>query len=441
MRRNVAPRAPSAFARLHTGPVRPRSAAVSDRRDGTREGTRLRWLVAVRWASLALQAATIAIAHAVLDIALPTGELALVIAAGIASNLALAWLARRAPDDAESTVGAALLADTLLLTVLLWLTGGPSNPFGILYLVHVTLAAIASRARWTWAVVVASIAAYGLLFVTHRALPGAHGHGTGEALSGHVEGMFVAFALAACLVAFFVTRVTAALEEERARSARASRLVGLTTLAAGAAHELATPLGTIKIAAAELERALEGRDDLREAREDAQLVRREVERSRAVLDRLAAGAGESAGEQPERVAIVALARDATALLGARGARVVARALEGEVVAPRRAVAVALASLLGNAIDASPAEAVVDLEARALGDEVRFVVRDRGSGMPPETLARIGEPFFTTKPVGLGMGLGVFLARSLAEQLGGSLEHRSTPGAGTTATLTIPRRPS
>ena len=70
-------------------------------------------------------------------------------------------------------------------------------------------------------------------------------------------------------------------------------------------------------------------------------------------------------------------------------------------------------------------------------QVRAQVIDHGVGMPVEILARAGEPFFTTKVPGEGMGLGLFLTHTLAEQLGGGLELRSTPGAGTTATLKLP----
>jgi signal transduction histidine kinase len=67
----------------------------------------------------------------------------------------------------------------------------------------------------------------------------------------------------------------------------------------------------------------------------------------------------------------------------------------------------------------------------------FQVADRGSGIAPEILGRVGEPFFTTKPTGKGMGLGIFLARAIVERLGGELSIGSAPGAGTTATVSLP----
>jgi two-component system sensor histidine kinase RegB len=97
----------------------------------------------------------------------------------------------------------------------------------------------------------------------------------------------------------------------------------------------------------------------------------------------------------------------------------------------------------NARQASPPGAPVTVRVATQppsGDGARrlvFEIADRGTGIPPELVARVGEPFFTTKPAGQGMGLGVFLARAIVERLGGGLSIRSAPGAGTTATLWLP----
>jgi two-component system sensor histidine kinase RegB len=105
--------------------------------------------------------------------------------------------------------------------------------------------------------------------------------------------------------------------------------------------------------------------------------------------------------------------------------------------PPRAVAQALRSLVTNAQDASPPRQPVVVSA-AIEDSVLAVeVRDRGPGMPPEVLERIGEPFFTTKPPGRGMGLGLFLTRAVVERLGGSLVIDSTPPDGTRARVVVP----
>ena len=108
-----------------------------------------------------------------------------------------------------------------------------------------------------------------------------------------------------------------------------------------------------------------------------------------------------------------------------------------VTIPRRSVEQSLIALVRNAFEASDSESEVRLSIGHSGDILQFAVVDSGKGMPPETLRRIGEPFFTTKQPGKGMGLGTFLARTLSEQLGGQLIFESTQGSGTTATLELP----
>jgi len=102
-----------------------------------------------------------------------------------------------------------------------------------------------------------------------------------------------------------------------------------------------------------------------------------------------------------------------------------------------AVQQALVALLKNAIEASGPTAQASISVRANSQGVAFVVTDRGQGMSPEILRRVGEPFFTTKEPNQGMGLGTFLARTLAERLGGSLTYKSSEGAGTSAILKLP----
>jgi two-component system sensor histidine kinase RegB len=335
---------------------------------------------------------------------------------------------------------------------LLYFTGGPENPFSFLYLVPIAIAAITLRPASTWALVMLSLASSAVLFARHEPLPVGSDHASH--MSAHLRGMWVAFGVAAAFIVYFLLRVRRALarrDEELAASrslaARQERLASLATLAAGAAHELATPLSTIAVIAKDLERDIAAAGAEADAGEDVRLMRREVERCRRILERMRVDAGDSAGERFVRVAVRDLVADCNEESAGEAAAEPGRPLDvmmdgataGLVaVVPRRAFAQALRGLVDNARDASPAGARVSL--RVAGDgggRVVFEIGDHGAGIAPEVLARVGEPFFTTKPTGKGMGLGIFLARTVIERLGGQFSIRSAPGAGTTATLSLP----
>ena len=220
----------------------------------------LPWLVRLRWGVLAAQAVTVATGAFLLDSgpSLPRG-LAL-LALTLASNVALAqpFLSRSA--RAAALCGSALALDTVVLTLLLRDSGGPANPFSVLYLVGISLSAVVLGTRWTWLLTLLAVAGYGSLFWTSAAAD-AHHH----AFASHLHGMWVAFVIAAVLTAYFVSQLASAVERRdreiaavRERALRYERVASLSTLAADAAHELGTPLASIGVAARELERAWSG---------------------------------------------------------------------------------------------------------------------------------------------------------------------------------------
>lgn len=393
------------------------------------------WLLRLRWVAIAAEGLVLIFAPFT-GVSLDRRPLFALVALHALTN-ALLQRRRTSLGEAgfgEATLGAVLVFDVWLLTALLGLSGGPANPFSVLYFTQVLVAALLLGPGWTFAVWLHTVSGYALIFFDHRALPGL-GHVHGD-LGAHLWGMLAAYVLVSAILAFFVRRLAHVLDEQREalvsvrdRAARAERVASLTTLAAGAAHELGTPLGTIAIVAGELERQLEG-----SLAEDARLIRSEVARCRAVLDSLAARSGDVLGASPERLDLVALANALREKLpSARAKRLVVTG-EGSALAPRAPLLQALEVLVQNAFDASAPDAEVELR---LADD-RLEVRDHGAGMDAATLERACEPFFTTKPEGVGMGLGLFLARSTAEALGGTLTLTSTEGEGTRAILSLGR---
>ncbi len=409
----------------------------------TREAINFSWLVKLRWGAIAGQIVTIlGVAH-FMGVALPLPALFAIIAVELVSNVACVIAARRAANAvAEWWSGAVMVLDVVLLTALLHFAGGPFNPFSFLYLVEIALAAVIVRARWTWTLVLVSLVGSGALFAGQRQMLVSNGNH----MQLHLRGMWVAFGVAASFIVYFLLRVRRDLEareaelvEAQRRVDRQERLASLATLAAGAAHELATPLATIALAARELERHLERARADATSLDDVHLIRAQVDRCRGILDSMAADAGQSAGEDVSEVAVAELLRSAAdGLRAAPPIEVDVAGINGQRVrVPPRAVAQAIKSLLKNAQDASREGAVVSLRAGVSGRAVAIEVIDRGLGMPADVLARAGEPFFTTKEPGRGMGLGLFLTRTLVERLGGELTLSSEAGAGTRALVKLP----
>ncbi len=402
------------------------------------------WLVRLRWAAITGQLVVIAVVALGMRIPLPLAPLLAICGVEAASNVIGAGWLTRSPRVREGHIGALVTLDVLLFSGLLYFTGGPQNPFSFLYLIHLALAAHVLRPRWMWGLVGLVLACSGALFLDHVPLPTTGPHEM-NGFGLHLKGMWVALCVAAVFIVYFLYRVNRALSEReseleraRERSVQSQRLAALATLAAGAAHELASPLSTIAVVAKELELEL-GEADA-EARQDVKLIREQVGRCRDILEQMASDAGQPTGEGAGKLDVSSLI--ARVLEGQRSSRVeahIARAArEATLDAPARALRRALSGLVDNALDASGDDAPVSLRVDADESNVRIEVQDQGPGMDADVAARAMEPFFTTKPAGQGMGLGLFLAKTVIEQLGGRLELDSRPGRGTTVRVQLPR---
>src|SRR5438477_11909748 len=189
-----------------------------------RDGINLSWLVKLRWAAMIGQLVAIVVVYGVMGISLRLGPLLGLLGLSFASNVvAFAWTARRRVV-APWAVPGLMIFDTLLFTLLLYLTGGPFNPFSFLYLVQIALAAVVLPARLTWTLVLLSLACSGFLFLDYEVLPlGNLSHA--EHMRFPPIGLRVAFGVAAAFIVYFLLRVTRALAERDAELYEARSLV------------------------------------------------------------------------------------------------------------------------------------------------------------------------------------------------------------------------
>jgi two-component system sensor histidine kinase RegB len=396
----------------------------------------------------------------------PTLALLLIIGAVALSNLLLSFLVpaswgrglgRQTPKHRSSFwsshgVFLVLLTDVLALWALLYLTGGASNPFGFFFVLHVALAAILIGERATWAIAGLSVLAYGSLFFFYQPLPELsqggmeHHHHAHDSFSLHLYGMWGAFAIVAGVLSLFFTRMLReaqlsekARKEAELRALRAEQVAAVTALGATAAHQLNTPLCTIAVVAEELASLSSEQVSAQQLHKDAGLISRQVEVCKAVLGRLRRASGDREGEMPQELPLEVLAEQVRASFPKEeGDRIRLKHPKESISlwAPREALTDALLVLVQNALEASPGSPII-LDAVRTPSRQCVSVEDHGPGIPAEILGKLGEPFVTTKTQGIGLGLGVFLAKCTVERLGGWLRFHSVPGSGTRVDVELP----
>ncbi|NOY26537.1 MAG: HAMP domain-containing histidine kinase [Oligoflexia bacterium] len=399
-------------------------------------------LIRLRWVGVAVQVAVVSVAAAA-GFWKVAPVLALLVVVGIASNIVLE---RRSTPIPESVMAGLIALDTALLTAVLVITGGAFSPYTPLYLIYTVLAALFLRPTLAWASMIIVLSTYGAMVLVEAPVAMLPARGlmanASHDINGHITGMFASVSIASPFLVATLLRarrtLTTAdnlLAHARVAEERSRRLSSLATLAAGASHELATPLGTIAVAAKELIRHAE--PDSTQAK-DAALIRSEVGRCRRVLHELTADVGTTTGEQHQSVLLGDLLDLILVGYGDEIDVEMDEALESRCcVMPARLVSQAVRRLLGNARSASPAGQTVLLRVDVKHDQLQFEIIDHGRGMEPDVLARALEPFFTTRPTGVGMGLGLWFTQSVAEQLGGTLQLLSAPDAGTQAFFYLP----
>ncbi|GJD95546.1 ActS/PrrB/RegB family redox-sensitive histidine kinase [Methylobacterium iners] len=405
---------------------------------------RLDTFVRLRWLAITGQSAAVVGAQFGLGLPLPFGWCFLVIAASSWLNLGLRIrfpASYRLSDDSAALL---LAFDILQLAALLFLTGGLQNPFSLLFLAPVLISATALPPERTLALGLLAIGLATLLALVHRPLPW-FAEGRLELPFLYISGVWTAILLGTAFTGVYAWKVAeetrqlaqalAATELVLAREQHLSQLDGL---AAAAAHELGTPLGTIMVVTQELTRQL-GATASPAVRDDLNLLRDQVDRCRGILSKLTSLEGDEAGFL-ETVSLSHIVEELVEPQRAMGIQldVTSRGEGPEPVCRRNpGIMFGLGNIVDNAVDFARSRVVI--EARWTFERVSLEIRDDGPGFSSEVLLRAGEPYVTTRSpdrsqqepgdtVGAGLGLGLFIAKTLIERSGAHLALSNAPEA-------------
>ena len=409
--------------------------------DPTGAGTNLKHLLLLRLFVIGVLMLLLALPRSLLDTG-ASGQalLALIVVLGAISLWTWKQLKKKGTVS-DSGFLAQLVIDVLVLTAILYSTGGASNPFAWVYLIPLSIAASVLSAAASWSIAALTVLCYSYLMFGLPTPAAAHA-GHDQAFSQHLLGMWFGFVLSATLVAWLVSgmartmrRRERLLAEAREKTLRDEQLVALATLATGAAHELGTPLATMAVVTGELVR----QDGLpAHARGQLQILRAQIDRCKEALSVISASAGES---RAEGGGVVSADRFLRQVMRQWQAQRPQGLLETDIaddtqhacILAERTLQQALVNLLNNAADASPRPVL--LRAYTTADTLLVEILDHGPGPCPDTLAELGRQRHSDKDYGLGLGL--FLTYATVQRLGGDVRLFEREGGGTRTHLSLP----
>lgn len=363
---------------------------------------------------------------------------------GIALIFTLAVLFRLRTNRPVSDIEmfAHLLLDVLVLSILIYNSGGAGNPFVSYYLVPLSISAATLPWRYTWSVAIISIACYSLMLFHYIPLDILAPHQHLSSFNPHLIGMWFTFAVSALLITYFVVKMAQTLrkrekilQEVYENNVRNEQIIGIATLAAGTAHKLGTPLATMAVLLTELKQQY---GDNKELVHDINLLKGQLGICKNTLHELTETAQihKDTGKKtlrPVNECISELVKKWS---------VIRPEAEYNCDIPENHYAPcieidaclehAIQNLLNNAADANPKS--IEIRLRWNRNGILLKIRDYGPGIPLENAEEIGNPFFSTKK---GLGLGLFLSHSTVKRYGGSISLYNHDQGGTQAEVTLP----
>ncbi len=400
-------------------------------------------LTQLRWLAVGGQLVTVAVVQVALGIDLPLTQLLMSTATLAALNIASHVLIASGARFSDGALAAALLFDVGALTVQLSLSGGITNPFAALFLLHIVLGAVLLRPHYPWTIVAATLIALGILALdpTPLVLPADL---PVDPVNLYLFGGFVCFVLIAVLLVVFIGQISrnlrshdAALAAVRQRAAEEDHIVRMGLLASGAAHELGTPLSLLSVAIGDW-RAMPRLKDDAELQQELAEMDGAVRRCKAIVSGILMSAGEARGVAPE---VTSVRRFLTEIVADYRASLLPGTLDFDdrfgadvTIVSDPALRQVIGNVIDNAIEVSPG--TVTLTALREADALVIEVADRGTGFAPEILATFGQPYRSTKGKP-GGGLGLFLLVNVLRKLGGEASAENRPDGGARVRIVLP----
>ena len=400
----------------------------------------LRRLANIRYIALGGQILALYYFTQVYPLGLPMGIITVLVIAFASLNMLTQWRSHWATTISEKEFGAHLLVDIGSLTVLLYFSGGATNPFISYYLVPISIAAISLPMAMTWAITGLSVLAYSILLIYYQPFTQLAPHHGNTGFNLHIIGMWINFALSAGLITYFVVRMAAALRTQEAELSaqkeeqmQDEQLLAIATLAAGAAHELGTPLNTMKLLIDNLAEEVSDPGQ----RQDITTLNQQIARCRETLQSLVNAASIiEEGSSPTSVEVyVDNLLDNWMLIRPDVDPEISIAANSPAINAcfHPVIQQSLLNLLNNAADASPAQLEITIHWDTTS--LYIDIRDYGPGLSPEQIEKMGKPIPSNKPGGLGLGL--FLTHSSLNRHGGRVSLLNADGGGLLTAVVLP----
>lgn len=378
----------------------------------------IRLIFYLRWIAILGQIIAIYFTHYIIKIELPIKEMScLVFGLTIFNFFTYARIKEKHVSDKEIFIQ--LLFDILILAGLLYFSGGGANPFISLFLLQIVIASIILNKYYTWTLVFITICCYLTLTFWYIEIPHFHHYHIGDFFNMHLHGMFIAFILSSVIIAHFVVRMSNNLQQAREQQNAEEHIIKIGMLAAGAAHELSTPLSTIAIITREvIKDAAKTKKHIPDILDNLKMMEKQVEKCKLVISDVLTASGKTRGENAKTIHLKKYFTDISNSWTKLNSHNIKYMHSG--ANPKIITDIVLTQAITNFLDNSKEANAKNIELNTIckNNFLEIIIQDDGKGFKAK--GSIGKPYSSTKKKE-GGGLGIFLSQSVIKRLRGNID--------------------